>query len=103
MPVRTYSSGMYLRLAFSVAINTDPKLLLIDDILAVGDEGFQKKSKDALLQLIKEGVATIFVSHNLTAIREICHRAVWVDGGEIKAEGEPEKVVEEYLQRKINL
>lgn len=98
MPVRTYSSGMYLRLAFSVAMNTDPKLLLIDDILAVGDEVFQKKSKDALLRLIKEDVTTIFVSHNLSAIREICHRAVWLDSGEIKAEGEPEKVVEEYLK-----
>ena len=81
MPVRTYSSGMYLKLAFSVAINTDPKLLLIDDILAVGDESFQKKSKDALLQLINGGVTTILVSHNLTAIREICHRAIWLDGG----------------------
>ncbi len=99
MPVRTYSSGMYLRLGFSVAINTDPKLLLIDDVLAVGDEAFQKKSKDALLQLIKEGVTTILVSHNLNAIREICHAAVWLDGGETKAEGEPEKVVQEYLTR----
>jgi ABC-type polysaccharide/polyol phosphate transport system ATPase subunit len=98
MPVRTYSSGMYLRLAFSVAINTDPKLLLIDDILAVGDEAFQKKSKDALLLLIKGGVTTILVSHNLGAVKEICHRAICLDGGEIRAEGEPEKVVEGYLK-----
>ncbi len=98
MPVRTYSSGMYLRLAFSVAINTDPKLLLIDDILAVGDETFQKKSKDSLLQLIEAGVTTIFVSHNLTAVKEICHKAICLDGGEIRAEGEPEKVVEGYLK-----
>lgn len=98
MPVRTYSSGMYLRLAFSVAINTDPKLLLIDEILSVGDEAFQKKSKDALLNLINGGVTTIFVSHQMSAIREICHRAIWLDNGEIKAEGEPENVVEEYLK-----
>ena len=98
MPVRTYSTGMYLRLAFSVAINTDPKLLLIDEILSVGDEAFQKKSKDALLQLIKGGVTTIFVSHNLTAVKEICHRAICLNGGEIRAEGEPEKVVEGYLK-----
>jgi ABC-type polysaccharide/polyol phosphate transport system ATPase subunit len=97
MPVRTYSSGMYLKLAFSIAINTDPKLLLIDDILAVGDESFQKKSKDALLQLIKGGVTTIFVSHNLTAVKEICHKAICLNGGEIRAEGAPEKVVDEYL------
>ena len=98
MPVRTYSSGMYLRLAFSVAIHTDPKLLLIDEILAVGDESFQKKSKDALLQLIKGGVTTIFVSHNLAAVKELCHRALWLDCGEIKADGESEKVVEKYLR-----
>jgi lipopolysaccharide transport system ATP-binding protein len=96
MRVRTYSSGMYLRLAFSVAIHTDPKLLLIDEILAVGDEAFQKKSKDALLQLIKRGVTAIFVSHNLAAVKEICNRAIWLHNGEKKAEGEPEKVVEEY-------
>jgi ABC-type polysaccharide/polyol phosphate transport system ATPase subunit len=98
MPVRAYSTGMYLRLAFSVAIHTDPQLLLIDEILAVGDESFQKKSKDALLQLIKGGVTTIFVSHNLTAVKEICHRAICLDGGELRAEGEPEKVVEGYLK-----
>ena len=98
MPVRTYSSGMYLRLAFSVAVNTDPKLLLIDEILSVGDEAFQKKSREALLRLIKGGVTTIYVSHNLSAVKEICNRAIWLDGGEIRGEGEPEKVVEEYLR-----
>jgi ABC-type polysaccharide/polyol phosphate transport system ATPase subunit len=98
MPTRTYSSGMHLRLAFSVAIYTDPKLLLIDEILAVGDEAFQKKSKDALIGLIKGGITTILVSHNLNAVKEICPRAIWLDGGTIRAEGEPEKIVEEYLR-----
>jgi ABC-type polysaccharide/polyol phosphate transport system ATPase subunit len=98
LPVRTYSTGMYLRLAFSVAIHMDPKLLLIDEILSVGDEAFQKKSRDALLNLINGGVTTIFVSHQMSAIKEICHRAIWLDGGEIRAEGEPERVVEEYLR-----
>jgi len=98
MPVRTYSSGMYLRLTFSVAIHTDPKLLLIDEILSVGDEAFQKKSKDALLNLINGGATTIFVSHRMPAITEICHRAVWLDSGEIRAEGVPGKIVEEYLR-----
>jgi ABC-type polysaccharide/polyol phosphate transport system ATPase subunit len=96
MPVRTYSSGMNLRLAFSVAIHTDPKVLLIDEILSVGDEAFQKKSKDALLRLIKGGVTAIFVSHNLAAVKEICNRAIWLHNGEKRAEGEPAKVVEEY-------
>ncbi len=97
MPVRAYSTGMYLRLAFSVAINTDPKFLLIDEILSVGDEAFQKKSKDALMHLIRSNVTTIFVSHNLSSVREICNRTIWLNKGEIKAEGEPEKVITEYL------
>jgi ABC-type polysaccharide/polyol phosphate transport system ATPase subunit len=98
MLIRTYSTGMYLRLAFSVAIHTEPQLLLIDEILSVGDEAFQKKSKEALLRLIRGGVTTILVSHNLSAIKEMCNRAIWLDGGEIRAEGEPEKIVEEYLR-----
>jgi len=98
LPVRTYSSGMYLRLTFSVAIHTDPKILIIDEVLSVGDEGFQRKSKEAMLNLIKGGVTTIFVSHQMVAVKEICNRAIWLDGGEIKAEGEPEKVVDEYLR-----
>jgi lipopolysaccharide transport system ATP-binding protein len=98
MPVRTYSSGMFLRLTFSIAIHTDPKLLLIDEILAVGDEAFQKKSKDALIGLIKGGVTTLLASHNLPAIKEICDRAIWLDDGMIRAEGKPEKVVEQYLR-----
>ena len=98
MPVRTYSSGKYLRLAFSVAIHTAPELFLIDEILSVGDEAFQKKSKEALLNLIHRGVTTIFVSHQMSAVREICNRAIWLDDGKVRAEGEPEKVVEEYLR-----
>jgi len=98
LPVRTYSSGMYLRLAFSVAIHTDPKILIIDEILSVGDERFQRKSKEAMMKLIKGGVTTVFVSHQLASVKEICNRAIWLDGGKIKAEGEPEKVVDEYLR-----
>jgi len=98
MPVRTYSSGMYLKLAFSVAIHTAPELLLIDEILSVGDEAFQKKSKDALLNLINGGVTTLFVSHQMSALKEICNRAIWLDDGKIRAEGESEKVVQEYLR-----
>jgi len=98
VPVRTYSSGMYLRLAFSVAIHIDPRLVLIDEVLAVGDAAFQKKSQDALTGLIKGVVTTLFVSHNMDAIKKICDRTIWLADGEIKAEGEPEKVVEEYLR-----
>jgi len=98
VPIRTYSSGMYLRLAFSIALHVDPKILLIDEVLAVGDEGFQIKSKEALLKLIKGRVTTVIVSHNLQAIEEICTRALWLDRGEIVAEGEPQIIVRKYRE-----
>lgn len=97
MPARTYSSGMYMRLAFSVAIHTDPEILLIDEILAVGDESFQKKSRAAIMNLIKRGVTTIFVSHNLEMVKQICNRVVWLHKGEIKDIGTSDKIVDEYL------
>lgn len=96
LPVRTYSSGMYLRLAFSIAIHTDPKILIIDEVLAVGDERFQKKSKGTILKLINGGITTVFVSHNLKDIEEICNRALWLHHGEVAAEGEPKMVTERY-------
>lgn len=99
LPVRTYSTGMYLRLAFSVAIHADPKILIIDEVLSVGDESFQKKSKEAMIQLIKSGVTTVFVSHNLQAVEEICNRVLWLDHGEIVAEGKPEIVIQEYRKK----
>lgn len=99
LPVRTYSSGMYLRLAFSVAIHTDPKIFIIDEVLSVGDEGFQRKSKEAMLKLIKSGVTTVFVSHNLGAVEEICDRSIWLDHGEIMVEGRPEIVIAEYKRK----
>ena len=98
MPIRTYSSGMLMRLAFSIAIHTSPEVLLIDEILAVGDESFQKKSGKALLDLIKGGVTTVYVSHSMAAIRKMCDRAIWLEQGEIRAEGEAAMVVEEYLR-----
>ena len=98
VPIRTYSSGMYLRLAFSIAIHVDPKILLIDEVLAVGDEGFQMKSLEAMLGLIKSGVTTVLVSHNLQAIQGICNRVVWLNHGEVVAEGEPQKVIEKYRE-----
>ena len=98
MPVRTYSWGMYLRLAFSVAIHTDPEILLIDEILAVGDESFQKKSGEALLSLIKSGVTTVFVSHNLDAVKKIANRVLWIEHGKIKEEGNPIEITNNYIQ-----
>jgi len=97
MPIRTYSSGMQMRLAFAIAIHTNPEVLLIDEILAVGDESFQKKSGKALLDLIKGGVTTVYVSHSMEAVKKTCDRAIWLEQGEIRAEGEAGQIVEEYL------
>ena len=98
MPIRTYSSGMQMRLAFSIAIHTSPEVLLIDEILAVGDESFRKKSGNALMELIKGGVTTVYVSHSMDAIKKVCDRAIWLEQGEIRAEGETGLVVEAYLK-----
>jgi len=98
MPIRTYSSGMIMRLAFSIAIHTSPEILLIDEILAVGDESFQKKSSKALLNLLNGGVTTVYVSHNMEAIKKTCVSAIWLEHGEIRAQGETGLVVEEYLK-----
>ncbi len=97
-PVRTYSSGMYLRLAFSVAIHSEPRILIIDEVLSVGDEEFQKKSKEEMIKLIKGGVTTVFVSHDLHAVQEICHRVLWLDHGKLIAEGEPTEVIKKYRE-----
>ena len=96
MPIRTYSSGMYMRLAFSIAIHAEPVILLIDEILSVGDQSFQKKSKDALLRLIRKGVTTLFVSHNAQAVKEICDRVVWLDHGEVVGDGAPDDILARY-------
>jgi len=98
MPIRTYSSGMVMRLAFSIAIHTSPEVLLIDEILAVGDESFKKKSGKALQELINGGVTTVYVSHSMDAIKKTCDRAIWIEQGEIREQGESGFVVEEYLK-----
>lgn len=96
-PVRTYSSGMYMRLAFSVAINVDADILLIDEILAVGDVAFQKKCFDRLKEIKAQGTTIVIVSHSLTQIEKICERSFWIDNGQIRAEGYPVNVHAQYL------
>ncbi len=97
-PVRTYSSGMYMRLAFSVAINVDAEILLIDEILAVGDKHFQDKCYAKLNELKKSGKTIVIVSHSLNAVKELCDRAVWLYNGEIREDGPTEEVIEKYLE-----
>ena len=96
-PVRTYSSGMYMRLAFSVAINVDADILLIDEILAVGDARFQAKCFNKMLELKKKGITIVIVSHDLGSIERLCNRAIWIENGKIKDEGIPHDIVAEYL------
>jgi ABC-2 type transport system ATP-binding protein len=96
-PVRTYSSGMYMRLAFSVAINVDADVLLIDEILAVGDVNFQAKCFNKLREIKGEGTTIVLVSHSLAQIEQICDKTIWIQDGLIKLEGEPRNVHTEYI------
>ena len=96
-PVRTYSSGMYMRLAFSVAINVDAEILLIDEILAVGDANFQAKCFNKLRDIKKNGTSIVIVSHALTQIEQICERTLWINDGKIEAQGSPSEVHPQYL------
>jgi len=96
-PVKIYSSGMFMRLGFSVAINTDPDLLLVDEILAVGDEYFQSKCYEKLKFFREQGKTIIFVSHAVNTIRGLCERAIWLDEGRILADGDSIDVTDRYL------
>lgn len=98
-PVRTYSSGMYMRLAFSVAINVDADVLLIDEILAVGDISFQKKCFEKLKEIKMRGTTIVIVSHSLDQIEKICDRSIWIEEGLIKEVGKPKEIHEHYLEK----
>ena len=96
-PVRTYSSGMYMRLAFSVAINVDADVLLVDEILAVGDAAFQAKCFNRMREIKASGTTIVIVSHSLGQIEQICDRSIWIHHGVIRAEGTPRDVHPQYL------
>lgn len=97
-PVRTYSSGMYMRLAFSVAINVDADILLVDEILSVGDQHFQEKCLNKMSELKAEGKTMVFVTHSLGSARKLCDRAIWIHHGNVKLDGETNKVIDEYIK-----
>jgi len=97
-PVRTYSSGMYMRLAFSVAINVDAEILLIDEILAVGDQHFQDKCFAKLQELAASDMTIVIVSHSLGPIKKLCKRAIWIKDGEVRLDGEASSVIDSYLK-----
>jgi lipopolysaccharide transport system ATP-binding protein len=98
-PVKRYSSGMYVRLAFAVAVHLDPEVLIVDEVLAVGDAQFQRKCFSKMQDVGKGGRTIIFVSHNMSAVRSICTRAIALEQGKIVDEGETNKVVDHYLAR----
>lgn len=98
-PIRTYSSGMYMRLAFSIAINVDAEILLIDEILAVGDQHFTDKCYKKLEELRDSDKTIVIVSHSLDQVKRLCKRAIWIYNGSIKLDGDPAYVIDEYLNQ----
>ncbi|HDD25427.1 MAG TPA: ABC transporter ATP-binding protein [Chloroflexi bacterium] len=98
VPIKHYSSGMYMRLAFAVAVNVDPEILLVDEILAVGDSAFQRKCLDRIYDMRQQGVTILMVSHNLDATARLCNRAVWLEDGLVQLDGDSHQVADRYLQ-----
>jgi ABC-type polysaccharide/polyol phosphate transport system ATPase subunit len=96
-PVKTYSSGMYMRLGFAVAIHVDPEVLLVDEVLAVGDEGFTHKCLDKFAEFKRRGKTILLVTHSLGLVERFCDDALWMDGGRLKALGDPKRVVGAYI------
>jgi lipopolysaccharide transport system ATP-binding protein len=96
-PVKTYSSGMYMRLGFAVAIHVDPDVLLVDEVLAVGDEGFTHKCLDKFAEFKRRGKTILLVTHSLSLVERFCDDAIWLDAGRIRAAGDPKRVVDSYI------
>ena len=96
VPIKNYSSGMIAKLAFSIATIVDPEVLIVDEILSVGDIKFQKKSRNKMMSMINGGTTVLYVSHSLESIRELCTKVVWLEHGQIKMIGEPEEVIDSY-------
>jgi lipopolysaccharide transport system ATP-binding protein len=101
MPVKRYSSGMYVRLGFSVAAHLEPEILLVDEVLSVGDAAFQKKCLGKIDDAAKGGRTVIFISHNMTAINSLCKRVIWVNSGEIVEDGPSTEIVTRYLAKSV--
>ena len=96
VPVRSYSSGMLARLGFAIASDVSPDVLVVDEVLAVGDEEFQRKSFERMQELMGEGTAVLLVSHGLTKVQEMADRVMWLDKGSVKMIGDPEEVINAY-------
>ena len=100
-PVKTYSSGMYVRLAFAVAINVDPQLLIVDEILAVGDVSFQRRCLEKFVEFRNEGRTIVLVTHDMGSVKNLCDRAIWLEHGNVVDAGDPSDLVEAYTERML--
>ncbi len=98
VPVKNFSSGMVARLAFSVATIVEPEILIVDEILSVGDIAFQAKSEEKMLSMIRGGTTVLYVSHSIESIKKLCDRVVWIEHGEVQMIGKTETVIEKYLE-----
>src|ERR1035438_1643908 len=96
-PVKVYSSGMYVRLGFSIAVTVDPEILIVDEIIAVGDEQFQRKCFDYMFELRKRGTTVVLVTHSLGLVQDLCDQAVWLHHGRVQRIGDSRDVVQGYL------
>ncbi len=103
VPVRNFSSGMVAKLAFSVATIVEPEILIVDEILSVGDIKFQEKSRNKMMEMIKGGTTVLYVSHSLESIKELCDRVVWLDRGHIRMMGDTKKVCNAYYQEQMGV
>ena len=101
-PIKRYSTGMRLRLGFAVAAHLDPDLLIVDEVLAVGDAGFQRKCLNAMEGLRSGGRTVLFVSHNMAAVENLCSRCIWIDAGQVRMDGGPREVIEAYMNTFAN-
>ena len=103
VPVKNYSNGMYIRLGFSVAVHVDPEILILDEVLSVGDESFQKKSRERIERFKEEGRTILFVSHDLESVAGLCDSAIWILDGEVKSVGPSQEVVDSYRAHETSI
>ena len=101
-PLRTYSSGMWARLGFSVAMDVDPDVLILDEILSVGDESFQQKCLNRIQQFQQQDATILLVSHNMALVEQMCHRVAWLDHGQLMMVGEPKPLIEAYRKAQVH-
>ena len=97
-PVKTYSSGMFVRLAFALNINVEPEILIVDEVLAVGDAAFQEKCQERMHHMLENGTTLLFVSHTMATVRQLCDHAIWLNKGNVVIQGEAESVCDAYME-----